>query len=42
MRQDGLERDPFAQFEIFCLVQLAHAALGKVTHDAEARGDDVT
>ena len=42
MRQDGLERDPFAQFEIFCLVQLAHATFGKVTHDAEARGDDVT
>ena len=42
MRQDGLEGNPFAQFEIFRLVQLAHAALGQVPHDAEARGDDVT
>ena len=42
VRQDGLERDPFAQFEILRLVELAHAAFCKVADDAEAEGDDVT
>ena len=41
VRQDGLERDPLAQFEILRLVELAHAAFGKVADDAEAEGDDV-
>ena len=41
VRQDGLERDPLAQFEILRLVELAHAAFRKVADDAEAEGDDV-
>ena len=42
VRQDGLERDPLAQFEILRLVELAHAAFRQVADDAEAEGDDVT
>ena len=41
VRQDGLERDPLAQFEILRLVELAHAAFRQVADDAEAEGDDV-
>ena len=41
VRQDGLERDPLAQFEILRLVELAHAAFRKVADDAEAEGDDL-
>ncbi len=41
VRQDGLERDPLAQFEILRLVELAHAAFRKVADDAEAERDDV-
>ena len=42
VRQDGLERDALAQFEILRLVELAHAAFRQVADDAEAEGDDVT
>ena len=41
VRQDGLERDPLAQFEILRLVELAHATFRQVADDAEAEGDDV-
>ena len=41
VRQDGLERDPFAQLEILRLVELAHAAFRQVADDAEAEGHDV-
>ena len=41
VRQDGLERDPLAQFKILRLVELAHAAFRKVADDAEAERDDV-
>ena len=40
-RQDRLEGDPFAQLQIFRLIELAHAALRQVADDAKAEGHDI-
>ena len=41
VRQNRLERDALAQFEILGRVELAHSPFRQVAHDAEAEGDDI-